>query len=56
VAKKKKQAVPKGPRVTRADIAMPDDSGKTIAQLKADSEKAKPYQGPLRRSLPRSAI
>ncbi|SFM34732.1 ParB-like nuclease domain-containing protein [Bradyrhizobium sp. Rc3b] len=53
---KKVQRAPRGPRVTRADIVMPKDSGKTAAELKADSEKAKPTQGPVKRSLPRSAI
>lgn len=53
---KKTQVAPKGPRVTRADIVMPSDSGKTIADLKADSEKTKPIQGSLRRSLPRGAL
>lgn len=53
---KKKQATPKRPRVTRADIVMPSDSGKTAEQLRQDSEAAKTPQGPARRSVPRSAL
>lgn len=52
----KKKTTPRPPRVTRADIVMPSDSGKSIAQLKADSENTKPYTGSVRRSVPRSAI
>lgn len=53
---KKKQAAPKRPRVTRADIVMPSDSGKTSEQLRQESAKAKMPQGPARRSVPRSAL
>ncbi|MGH6708835.1 MAG: hypothetical protein ACREEK_07670 [Bradyrhizobium sp.] len=35
---------------------MPADSGKTVAELKADYDKAKPYNGPRMRVVPRKAI
>jgi hypothetical protein len=46
------------PRVTRADIVMPSDSGKTPAQLQADIERAQPKltQEPAKRTVARSDI
>lgn len=53
---KKKQATPKRPRVTRADIVMPSDSGKTAEELRKESAETKTPQGPARRSVPRNAL
>lgn len=53
---KKKQAAPRRPRVTRADIVMPEDSNKTAEQLRKDSAETKTPPGPARRSVPRSSL
>jgi hypothetical protein len=47
-----------GLRVTRADVHMPDDSGKTVEQLQADIDQAGPKaaEGPQRRTVARDSI
>jgi ParB-like chromosome segregation protein Spo0J len=56
--KKKAHSSPTGLRVTRADVHMPDDSGKTAAQLQADIDQSGPKaaEGPPRRTVARKDI
>jgi hypothetical protein len=57
--KRNTQAPRETQRVTRADITMPDDSGKTAAQLQAEIDQVEPKgaaEGPQRRSVARGSI
>ncbi|MGY4500402.1 hypothetical protein ACVWYH_004333 [Bradyrhizobium sp. GM24.11] len=55
---KKTPTVERAPRVTRANIRMPSDSGKTVAQLQADIDREGPREpeGPERRTVARQNI
>jgi ParB-like chromosome segregation protein Spo0J len=56
--KKTTDATRAGQRVTKADIRMPDDSGKTAAELQAEIDQSGPKasEGPLRRTVARKDI
>lgn len=54
---KKKQDAKRQPKVTWASVVTPRDSGKTVDQLKAESEKAPPRPPePTKRSVPRASL